>query len=85
MNNADAESKEIGVGISFDLMDPVAVDFVAKKPIKIRDAYRLNYDQSDSVTIQNIIRDQILYGYTHGETVQAVAERIKKNLSGFRK
>ena len=80
MTNEKDESNKIGVGIAFDLRDLVAEEFIANNPIKIREAYGLNYHQEDLPTIQKLIRDQILYGFLHGETVQGVAERIREEL-----
>jgi SPP1 gp7 family putative phage head morphogenesis protein len=85
MNNKKDEGNEIGISISFNLKDPEAEEFIAKNPIKIRDAYRLNFNQGDLATIQNLIRDQILYGFLHGETVQEAGERIKEELADLSK
>jgi uncharacterized protein with gpF-like domain len=85
MTNEKDESNEIGVGISFDLRDLVAEEFIANNPIQIREAYGLNYHQEDLPTIQKLIRDQILFGFIHGETVQGIAERIREELADLSK
>jgi uncharacterized protein with gpF-like domain len=74
------EGSPIGFGISFDLRDPIAEDFISKKTIQLRDAYRLRYEQKELATIQQKIKNQILRGFIEGQPVRTVADSIMNDL-----
>lgn len=72
-----------GIEISWDFTDPVAVQFVAEKEIKIRDAYALSFDKKDLKTIQMKLKDQILSGLTKGKSIDEVAGGIKSAITNY--
>ncbi len=74
---------EGGFGISFDLKDPVAVDFIVNKTIRIRDAYGLQYKRKDLPIILRKIKNQLIDGYMYPRTLRMVAERIVDDLLGM--
>ena len=74
---------EGGFGISFDLKDPVAVDFIVNKTISIRDAYGLQYKGKDLPIILRKIKNQLIDGYMYPRTLRMVAERIVDDLLGM--
>lgn len=61
-------SSEVGIGISFDLNDPVAVEFIARKKITIRGIVN---------TVKEQIRHQIRLSMESGESTAQTAERIR--------
>lgn len=67
----------------FGLTDPVAERSITEREIKIRDAYGLCFEKKYLKTIQQILRDQILYGYQNGEALYQVAARIRSALADY--
>lgn len=74
---------ELGIIISFNLPDPVGVDFIANKTIRIRDAYGLRYEERDLPAILKKLSDQLINGYVEGWSLRTVAQQIKDDLSGL--
>jgi SPP1 gp7 family putative phage head morphogenesis protein len=60
--------EELGSSITFDIDDPVAVEFIKKKKVRLKDVGK---------TITNQIDNQIALGVEAGEGVDAIAKRIK--------
>ncbi len=61
--------EEVGVSISFSLLDPEAIAFLMTKKLKIRGIIS---------TISEQIRDELIQGYQNGETIEEIANRIRK-------
>jgi len=72
-----------GIEVSSGDSDPVAVQSIAEKEIKIRDAYGLCFNKNDLKVIQRKLREQILCGYEKGETLDQVAVRIRSALADY--
>lgn len=60
---------EVAVGISFDLSDPVAVNYLSMKQIKVTGLI---------TTIKNQIQIELVEGMDKGESIQEIANRIRK-------
>lgn len=72
-----------GIEVSFGVPNPVAVQFIAEKEIKIRDAYGLCFNKKDLKIIQRKLREQILCGYEKGNPCREVAVRIRSALADY--
>ena len=69
---------EIGASVSFDLRDPLALEFLELKPMMIRNV---------ADTVKENSRAQVLEGMREGESIDQIADRLKDifaNASGRR-
>jgi HK97 family phage portal protein len=66
---ASALGEETGVEVSFDLLDPKAVAFLASKEMRIRRV---------SDTIRQDVREALSEGIAEGESVKQLAERVRE-------
>ena len=72
-----------GIEASLVAADAGAVQFIAEREIKIRDAYGLCFNRKDLKVIQRKLREQILCGYEKGESCRQVAVRIRSALADY--
>ncbi len=64
---------ELGLSGSFDIDDPIVIDFLSAKNIKVTDIIDTAYD---------VVRDGITTGIANGESIDQIADRIKSALKG---
>jgi SPP1 gp7 family putative phage head morphogenesis protein len=69
----DSVNIELGLGIGFNINSPEILQFLTEKPIKIGRVVN---------TVRNQIRMELIAGATANETIEQIATRIKKLITG---